>query len=86
MIQEIYIIDDDESSLPVFEELFIEEKDFKAAEKLNREAEKHLGPKLVEKIKKGEKKYQDKSEYYFNEAMDKVFAGKIRVEASQIKE
>ena len=29
MIQEIYIIDDDESSLPVFEELFIEEKDFK---------------------------------------------------------
>jgi len=29
MIQEIYIIDDDESSLPVFEKLFIEEKDFK---------------------------------------------------------
>ena len=29
MVQEIYIIDDDESSLPVFEELFIEEKDFK---------------------------------------------------------
>ena len=27
MIQEIYIIDDDESSLPIFEELFIEEKD-----------------------------------------------------------
>ena len=26
MIQEIYIIDDDESSLPVFEKLFIEEK------------------------------------------------------------
>ena len=29
MVQDIYIIDDDESSLPIFRELFKEEKDFK---------------------------------------------------------
>ena len=29
MTQEIYIIDDDESSLPIFKELFKDEKDFK---------------------------------------------------------
>ena len=29
MIQEIYIIDDDESSLPIFKELFKDEKEFK---------------------------------------------------------
>ena len=29
MIQEIYIIDDDESSIPIFKELFKEEKEFK---------------------------------------------------------
>lgn len=62
----------------------IEEKDFKTAEKLNREAEKHLGPKLVEKIKKGEKKYQDKSEYYFNEAMDKVLKNFLLRKAKEI--
>lgn len=32
MVQEIYIIDDDESSLPIFKELFKEEKEFKFIE------------------------------------------------------